>query len=251
MSLLVDMHCHLDLFQGIQNNPDSEDNLGIKTLTVTNAPSFFRKNRTLFEQSKNIRVALGLHPQLIATHALEYTQFKELISETRYVGEIGLDGSPEYKSTYATQAKVFENILLYLSKEPSKIISVHSRNAAKETIETLARVLNRTEHRVILHWYSGSISDLRIAIKNGFYFSINHKMANSAKGLELIKAIPDDRILTETDAPFTFSSSIKTRLTSLETTINSISSIKGLEISACKTLIFENFKKIITENNLR
>lgn len=245
MSTLVDMHCHLDLFQGIQNNPGREDNLGIKTITVTNAPSFFSKNKDLFEQSKNIRVALGLHPQLITTHGLEYNQFKELVSETRYIGEIGLDGSPEYKSSFAAQAKVFENILLYISKEPSKIISVHSRNAAKETISTITRALRSTEHRVILHWYSGGISELDTAIKSGFYFSINHKMANSEKGKTLITKIPNDRILTETDAPFTFSRSINSRIKSLDATLDGIAKIKFIDKDVCAELVYTNFKAII------
>ncbi|MGB8190812.1 MAG: Qat anti-phage system TatD family nuclease QatD [Chitinophagaceae bacterium] len=245
MNTLVDMHCHLDLFQGIQINPSSEDNLGIKTITVTNAPSFFPKNKVLFEQSKNIRVALGLHPQLIATHALEYNQFKELVSETRYIGEIGLDGSPEYKSSFAAQMKVFENILLYLTKEPSKIVSVHSRNAANETISTIKKVLRSTEHRVILHWYSGSIIELDTAIKNGFYFSINHKMANSEKGKILITKIPNDRILTETDAPFTFSRSISSRIKSLEATLEGVAKIKFIDKDECAELVYTNFKAII------
>lgn len=245
MSTLVDMHCHLDLFQGIQNDPGSEDNIGIKTVTVTNAPSFFSRNKELFKQSKNIRVALGLHPQLVATHVSEFNQFTELIDETRYIGEIGLDGSSEYKSSYTAQSKVFENILLYIKNGPSKILTIHSRNASKETIDILARALNGTDHRVSLHWYSGGVSELDIAIKQGFYFSVNHKMCMSDKGKLLIAKIPLNRMLTETDAPFTYTSSVISRVKSLELTLQEVAKIKGLDKDECTEIVFENFKDII------
>ena len=245
MNKLVDMHCHLDLFDGIQNDQDKEDKLGIKTITVTNAPSFFSKNKELFNQSSNIRVALGLHPQLVGTHASEYNLFKELIKETKYVGEIGLDGSPEYKSTYDEQVKVFENILSTIKNEPKKILTTHSRNAAKETITILSKVIAPTEHTVILHWFSGNHQELDLAIKSGFYFSVNHKMCVSEKGKALIAKMPNDHILTETDAPFTYSKSISSRIKSLETTLDMLSSIKSIEKAECEELIYANFKKII------
>lgn len=56
----IDAHCHLDLFDNIQSQVEFEDSQSIKTITVTNAPSFFKPNTVLFEKSKNIRVGLGL-----------------------------------------------------------------------------------------------------------------------------------------------------------------------------------------------
>lgn len=245
MSALVDTHCHLDLFKDIQNDPTKEDHLGIKTISVTNAPSFFAKNKDLFAQSKNIRVALGLHPQLVATHASEYNQFRERVNETRYVGEIGLDGSSEYKSSYLMQAKLFENILLCIKNGPDKVLTIHSRNASKETIDMLTKVLGGTKHRIILHWYSGGKSEFDIAIRHGFYFSVNHKMCFSDKGKALIGKMPLNRMLTETDAPFTYTTSINSRLKSLKLTLQEVAKLKGLDEAECADRIFTNFKDII------
>ena len=96
----IDTHCHLDLFKDIQQNRKSEDELGIKTITVTNAPSFFMPNQRLFEKTSNIRAALGLHPQIAHQYEKESELFNYLINETKYVGEVGLDGSTEFKPTY-------------------------------------------------------------------------------------------------------------------------------------------------------
>lgn len=247
MSGLVDTHCHLDLFEGIQNNPGKEDQLNINTITVTNAPSFYSKNKALFRQAESIRVALGLHPQLIGTHASQLEMFNKFIGEVKYVGEIGLDGSPEFKGSYANQGKVFQSILTSIKKEPAKILTIHSRNAAKDTIELLSSVLRGTEHHIILHWFSGSHQDLNIAIKCGYFFSINHKMAMSEKGKALIVKMPNDRILTETDAPFTYSGLVKSRVKSLETTLEGIANLKSIDKAQCREQIYLNYKAITGE----
>lgn len=245
MSAYIDTHCHLDLFKDILNNKGLEDIEGIKTVTVTNAPSFFTPNRQLFEGSLNIRVALGLHPQLLTQYKEEVSLFEQLIDSTRYIGEIGLDGSADIKDTFLLQKNLFSKILEIIKRQNSKILTVHSRNAARDTIESLSKSLNNTHHKVILHWYSGSSSDLKNAISKGFYFSINHKMVASEKGKQLIKLIPDHLLLTETDAPFTFTSSINTRAKSLKRTIELIAILKSKSPEEIKSLIYDNFKNLL------
>ena len=187
MSILIDTHCHLDLFKDIQFNKQSEDSQGIKTITVTNAPSFYKPNVKLFDGSTNIRVALGLHPQLVSQYKDELNLFELLIKNVRYVGEIGLDGSSELKNTYTTQKRLLEQILGVCSNYDNKILTIHSRNAASEVIEMLVRCLGKSNCKIILHWYSGGLPELKAAIQKGFYFSINHKMASRNKRKEIIK----------------------------------------------------------------
>jgi TatD DNase family protein len=246
MNFLVDTHCHLDLFQGIQENPLMENISGIKTISVTNAPSFFSPNKKLFEGSDNIRIALGMHPQLVAQYAEELGLFEKLIDSTKYVGEIGLDGSSDLKNSYSLQMNVFANILICIKNKGKKILTIHSRNAAKETIELLSKNLKNTDNRVILHWFTGNKSDLDEGVKNNFYFSINHKMVNTEKGKDIIRKIPDHLLLTETDAPFTFHAGIKERVRSIENTLQSIAAIKGKSKEEYQNLIFRNFKQMIS-----
>ncbi len=55
----------------------------------------------------------------------------------------------------------------------------------------------------ILHWFTGTTTERKRAIETGAYFSINHRMLRTKLGQETIRSIPADRILLETDAPFT------------------------------------------------
>jgi len=245
MSLLVDTHCHLDLFKDIQKNKYAEDQFAIKTITVTNAPSFFKPNTQLFKDCKNIRVGLGIHPQLVDQYKGELLLFDQLMRDTRYIGEIGLDGSANLKNTYPLQKEVIEKILRAVTRESNKILTVHSRNAAAETIDIIHRHLRGSNNKVILHWYSGSIPDLKDAALKGFYFSINHKMINTDKGKEIIKHIPIDRLLTETDAPFTFAGAINNRINSLTKTIEGIALIKGKLGEQMRQIVFDNFRYLL------
>jgi TatD DNase family protein len=241
----VDTHCHLDLFADIRNSVSVEDETAIKTITVTNAPFLWKHNNLLFKDCRNIRPALGFHPELAAKRVNELDLFKTLSKDIKYIGEIGLDGSIIHKETKAEQLKVFQTILSFLKPLEKKIITIHSRNAAERTIAELSTTLKNTEHKVILHWFTGSINELNVAIKEGFYFSVNHKMLNSKRAIEILKNIPKERIVTETDAPFTFDERVMTRQRSLNLTIDGLAALWKMSYQDTKDKVYLNFKDLL------
>ena len=81
-----------------------------------------------------------------------------------------------------------------------KILTIHSRRTAQDVIDILEA---NFPDKIILHWYSDTMSQLQKAINNGYYFSINYPMLHSKSGKEIIKRIPNERLLIETDGPFT------------------------------------------------
>ncbi|WP_256349764.1 TatD family hydrolase, partial [Pseudomonas gingeri] len=89
--------------------------------------------------SKHVRVALGLHPQLVAEREGELALFERLLEGTRYVGEIGLDAGPRFYSSFEAQERVFSRILSACSEQGGKILTVHS-------VRTAAKVLGHIEH---------------------------------------------------------------------------------------------------------
>ena len=117
---LIDTHCHLDLFKGIQHSVSQENDLPIKTISVTNSPAFFEPNLKLFSESKNIKIALGLHPELVKRSHNEIGLFEKHISYTKYIGEIGLDGSKEFSDTYELQTKTLNTILSIIKSAPAR-----------------------------------------------------------------------------------------------------------------------------------
>lgn len=71
-------------------------------------------------------------------------------------------------SLHVQVTSLFEKIIEWCSGK-NKILSVHSRSASKKVVD----ILNGFDGTVILHWYSGRITDLRKAIEQGCYFSIS------------------------------------------------------------------------------
>jgi TatD DNase family protein len=172
---------------------------GVVVVAVTELPSSYQRLALRLGSRPRVRLALGMHPlrARLAT-ALELTLFTRLLDCTDYVGEVGLDGSREGRSTLREQRKLFE----YLLGQPrirTKILTVHSRGAEAETIERLAdaRVI------AILHWYTGALGDIDAALDAGLYFSVNMAMLRSRSGLRVLAALPPDRVVTETDGPYT------------------------------------------------
>src|SRR3546814_9510177 len=86
----------------------------------------------LAEGDARMRTALGLHPQIAHERKQELSTFERLIEETRYVGEIGLDGGPEFRAHWRDQTDVFERALAICRAAGGRVISLHSRRAAGE-----------------------------------------------------------------------------------------------------------------------
>ncbi|MBD2767175.1 TatD family hydrolase [Hymenobacter sp. BT664] len=245
MSYYVDTHCHLDLFPGIRTGVAEEDALPIKTITVTNTPTLWQPNKKIFKECYNIRVALGLHPELASRRAPEVEKLRAVFAEAKYIGEIGLDGTSNEQAERHAQLTVFRNILDSLKQQEPKILTVHSRGAARETIEELKQAVRGTSHQVILHWFSGGLDELRQAVAAGFLFSVNHKMVTSRNGQQIIQALPRNTVLTETDAPFTFAGNISTRQHSLKRTLSGLAQHWHCEVEEAKQHVWECFGQMV------
>jgi TatD DNase family protein len=199
----VDFHCHLDLYPDPAAAIAETEAAGIYALTVTTTPRAWPRNLTLTKGTRHVRAALGLHPQLVAEHSNEISLWEDHLHETRYVGEVGLDAGPRYFRSLDLQKQVLERILKQCAKAGGKILTVHSVRAAKSVLDLVETHLPPSQGKVVLHWFTGSKSDARRAVELGCYFSVNAAMLSTEKGRALVAELPTDRLLTETDGPFT------------------------------------------------
>ncbi len=198
----VDFHAHLDLYPDLGSAIRTCELSKTATLAVTTTPKAFLRNKELAKGSAFVRVALGLHPQLVAERASELALFERLLPRARYVGEVGPDASPRFYRSFGRQKEVFGKILDLCANAGGKVLSVHSVRCAKHVLDMLEDRLPPERSTVVLHWFTGNVSEVRRAVKLGCYFSINERVFDSSKVDALLKAIPFDRLLTETDGPF-------------------------------------------------
>lgn len=198
----VDFHTHLDLYPDLARAITACDRQRVATLAVTTTPKAFERNVELAAGSDFVRVGLGLHPQLVADRHTEIDLFESLLPRTRYVGEIGLDLGPAHYRSFELQQSIFGRILRACAKQGGKILSLHSVRATKPVLNMLDEYLPPDRAGVVLHWFCGSKADVRRAVDRGYYFSVNESMLASTTGLRVVREIPIDRVLTETDGPF-------------------------------------------------
>lgn len=197
---MIDFHCHIDLYRNAKAIIEEADARGAYILAVTTTPKAWTGTKQLIGDRKRIRVALGLHPELVPDRHAEVPLLEHYLSETRYVGEIGLDGGSHMRGSFVLQERVLARILKACEADGKKIISLHSRRAANGVIDALLD--SPKAGTPILHWFSGSVAELDRATSAGCWFSVGPVMLRSAKGRRLVELMPADRVLTETDAPF-------------------------------------------------
>lgn len=200
---LFDMHCHLDFFDNARSAAAKADEQDLKCFSVTVTPRDFGRAFELLGSHPNIRVGLGLHPWWVADGSCGWEDialFEQIASGSSFIGEVGLDFGKRCKGSEAVQLAAFERVLATCG-HGGKVVSVHAVRAEDAMLDMLERFGTARANACIMHWFSGSSDQLQRAIGLGCFFSVGPKMAASKRGREYVKAIPEDRLLLETDAP--------------------------------------------------
>lgn len=198
---MIDLHCHIDLYPDPRAIVAEAKRRRCYVLAVTTTPLAWGGTTRVIDGAPLVQIGLGLHPELVGERAREVTQLLELLPEARFIGEIGLDGSRPHRQSLTLQTDVFRTILRAAADCGGRVMSVHSRGAAKETLDELER--HAGANTPVLHWFSGTQRELRRAIDLGCWFSVGPAMLKAEKGRKLAALMPVDRVLTETDGPFT------------------------------------------------
>jgi TatD DNase family protein len=237
----VDAHCHIDLYKDPQQVIDQAEHERIYTIAVTNTPSVFAHTAALVVQSKFVRPALGLHPELVHSHKQEIEAFRDHLTQTRYVGEVGLDYSTPDHEIRSAQREVLGEIAKWVDEYGDKVLTVHSRRAARDVISILSGI----NARVILHWFSGTKKELDRAISSGFFFSVNSAMLHSDAGRALVLKMPKERVLTETDGPFVQDGSGPATPTTVKASVRGLAELWGISPGDVQATILDNFRFLL------
>ena len=242
----VDFHCHLDLFKDMDSAVRDADAAGIYTLSVTTTPKAWPRNYELTRHTRSVRAALGLHPQLIAERAAEISLWEEYLPQARYIGEVGLDAGSKYYGSFDLQKDVFTRILKKCAESEGKILSVHSVRCAKIVLDLIESHFPSKRGITVFHWFTGSKSDARRAVELGCYFSINAMMMKNERGRDLVLSLPRERLLTETDAPFTQIYNRPAAPVDIKATVSMLASLFSLEPDVLAQSILANLCQMLT-----
>lgn len=160
-----------------------------------------KANMLLAEKFSFIYFAAGFHPENLEGFKLsDLDSIKSFALHKKCVaiGEIGLDY--HWMNSSKDKQKDFFIKQIELAKELNMPVIVHDREAHGDTLE----ILKQTKPKGVLHCFSGSKEMAREIIKIGMYIGLNGvaTFKNARKSLEVVKEIPIERLVLETDCPY-------------------------------------------------
>ncbi|KQO59659.1 MULTISPECIES: Qat anti-phage system TatD family nuclease QatD [unclassified Methylobacterium] len=240
---MIDFHCHLDLYPEPAKVVAEVAKRGMYVLAVTTTPRAFEGNLRFVGSNRRIRVAVGLHPELVGERHAEVGLVCAALLRTRYVGEVGLDGSPQHWGTFATQRNVLRTIFKACCDQGGRVISLHSRMAVQAVLDEIEQA--GPIGTPVMHWFGGTPDEMVRASGLGCWFSVGPAMLNSKKGRLLAAGMPRDRVLPETDGPFGQSRGKPLTPWDCELVIPILADLWDMPLSAVEALMSDNLRRLV------
>jgi TatD DNase family protein len=197
---LVDAHAHLDRYEpdALERALEDIERLQVLTVAVAMDPPSYAQVEAIAARSSWILPAFGVHPWHAAAWAHRLGELDKPIRQAPLIGEIGLDRRfARDPSTYPAQQAVFEHCLARAAMG-GELVNLHTSGAEAEVLALLDLYRVR---RPIVHWYAGPLELLEGFVDLDAYFTVGVEVASSPHIQAIARAIPDDRLLTETDNP--------------------------------------------------
>ena len=157
----------------------------------------------LAEKFPHVYAAVGVHPSDCHTWSEEVEQgLLQLTShpKVKAIGEIGLDYYWKDNAPADLQKEVFIR-QMEMARQTGLPVIVHNRDAHKDTLDIVRQFKDVPG---VYHCYAGSIEDAKVLVKMGWMLSFTGVITfkNARKALEVIRWLPLDRIMIETDSPY-------------------------------------------------
>ena len=198
------------------------------------------KNVALSGKYKKLKAAAGLYP----TH-LDLKMADEMLGFIRLqcdhlvaIGEVGLDyWAVQGDEARAVQREIFKSFI-DLSKEVDLPLNVHSRSAGRHAI---AMLLERGASKVQMHAFDGKASAALPGVEAGFFFSVPPSVVRSRQKQKLVKQLPLNCLLVETDSPVLGPDpSKRNEPANAVIALKAIAQLKGLEEQEVQSALWGN-----------
>ena len=245
---MIDVHCHLEQ-KDYDNDRDeviNELKKNLKAVITSCAhPKNFDLTMRLIEKYKGfVFGAFSIHPIYVKEFPSEEREkYFNLLRENRdkivAIGETGLDyywiKEDEWKEE---QKKLFVE-MINLSKELNKPLVIHARESYEDCIDILEM---EGAEKVDLHMFGGRKLLDRV-IRNGWYISMNAILLRSKNHKKIIRDMPLDRIMLETDSPWLNPNGGRNTPLTIKVVAEKIAEIKKIEFEEVWTTCGESAVK--------
>lgn len=247
---IFDTHAHYDDNAFNEDRDTILSSMEVNQITrIVNVGASMKSSRTtidLTEKYPFLYGAIGVHPEETAElteQDMEWLQEKSKLEKIVAIGEIGLDYY--WDSIPRDMQKKWFLRQLELAQEVDLPVIIHSREAAKDTIDILQESNQIKQLKGIIHCYSYSKESAKDYLDLGFYFGIGGVVTfkNAKKVKEAVEYIPLERIVLETDCPYLApvpNRGDRNSSLNLPYVIQEIAEIKGIEPEAVAEQTYNN-----------
>ena len=201
--MYVDSHAHVNF--GMYENVDDvlKEASKCNVQNIVNCAEDLKTSYDVIDLHNkyvNLYPAVGIHPQNVDSCTIDdIIELEKILCSEKVIalGEIGLDYY--YSRENREKQILFFESQLKLAEKYNLPVIIHSRNATDDVL----KILKKYSIKGVIHCFSGSIETAREFIKLGYYLGVGGILTfkNSKLG-EVIKNVPMEYILLETDSPF-------------------------------------------------
>lgn len=203
---MIDTHCHLTdarLHSQLDKVLSRAAEAGVtRCITIGTDLHDSAEAQRLSRVHDLVYFAAGIHPTFTRPYSPGDVRFlRDLLADPRCValGEIGLDAY--WKDVPMEHQRVMFHAQLELAAELKVPVILHTRDAVDAALAVLERF--PTVHGVF-HCFGGSVEQANEVVRRGFYIGVDGPLTyrNASRTRAVVEAVPTDRVLIETDAPY-------------------------------------------------
>jgi TatD DNase family protein len=249
----IDIHCHLDF---PDYEPDKEDVFArlreneIGAITIGTQLEDSKAAVAIAEAHDNVWACIGVHPHEIQDSFNE-KEFEKLVANPKVVGigECGLDYFRlDDESKKEAQKKIFREQIEFALKH-NKPLMLHCRDSYDDVLDILEsyKKAEGDKLRGNSHFFAGNLEQAKRFLEIGFTMSFTGVITFTHDYDEVIKYLPQDSIMSETDAPFVAPAPYRGKRNEpvyvLEV-VKKIAEIRGENVEELRRAILDNAKRV-------
>lgn len=205
--MLADSHCHLDWFESPEEEVEKAEKANVKwILTNSTGRDSIEKSLALAGRFKGVKCAIGIHPvDLLHMESAEISASIEFVAKNAgrasAIGEIGMD----FKRAVSAEQKALQDMafreFIGIALKNRLPVVVHARYCETQCLDILEELGAKKVH---MHWFTNSKKTSARAVSLGYKISCGPVISIDKASADVVKGIPLESLLLETDAPVEF-----------------------------------------------